>query len=160
MSCRTLPLFGLFAVVASLGSGCSNDSTPAPTPMRQVAAPADSGDHSHGSGPHGGTVADWGGGTYHVEFTVDHDQKRATVYTLGNDGKSPSPVKADKLLLSIDEPAFQVDLTPQPLEGETDGRSSRFVGQHESLSAVREFSGTISAAVDGKPYAGDFKELP
>jgi hypothetical protein len=63
-------------------------------------------------------------------------------------------------LLSINAPAFQVELSPQPLEGESAGSSSRFVGKHESLGIVREFAGTISGAVDGKPFAGDFEEKP
>jgi hypothetical protein len=116
--------------------------------------------HEHGDGPHGGTIADWGGGTYHVEFTVDHGKKEATVYVLGGDAKSPAPVKADKLSLSINEPAFQVELKPQPLEGEAAGTASRFVGQHDNLDIVREFAGTITGEVDGKPYAGDFEEKP
>lgn len=116
--------------------------------------------HSHGEGPNGGAVADWGGGKFHVEFTVNHDTQEATVYVLGSDAKSPAPVKAEKLLLSISEPSFQVELTPSPLEGEAEGASSRFVGKHESLGIVQEFAGTISGEVEGTPYAGDFKEEP
>lgn len=118
--------------------------------------------HGHGAGPHDGTLADWGGGKYHVEFTVDHDKKEATVYVLGRDEKTPAPVKtADgTLLLTINEPSFQVTLKAAPLDGETDGKSSRYVGIHENLGIVREFAGSISAEVDGTPYAGDFKEEP
>jgi hypothetical protein len=103
-------------------------------------------------------ITEWGDGDYHVEFTVDHDQKQCVVYVLGGDAKSPAPVKADMVLLSINEPAFQVDLTPEPLEGEADGRSSRFVGTHDGLGTAQEFAGTVSAVVDGTPYAGDFSE--
>lgn len=118
--------------------------------------------HGHGAGPHDGTLADWGGGKYHVEFTVDHDKKEATVYVLGSDEKTPAPVKtADgTLLLTINEPSFQVTLTAAPLDGETDGKSSRYVGTHENLGIVREFAGSMSAEIDGTPYAGDFKEEP
>jgi hypothetical protein len=118
------------------------------------------GGHDHGPGPHGGTLADWGGGTYHVEFTVDHGAKEAVVYVLGGDERTPARVElADgKLLLTIREPAFQVELAAQPLEGETEGRASRYAGRHESLGIVREFAGTISGAVDGTPFAGDFSE--
>lgn len=119
---------------------------------------ADGHSHGHGAGPHEGTLADWGGGKYHVEFTVDHDKKEATVYILGGDEKSPAPIKADKLLLAIKQPAFQVDLSAQPLDGETGGQASRFVGKHDSLGIVQEFAGTISGEVDGTPYTGDFAE--
>ncbi|MBL8820452.1 MAG: hypothetical protein JNL58_30795 [Planctomyces sp.] len=114
--------------------------------------------HSHGAGPHDGTLTDWGGGKYHVEFTVDHDKQEATVYVLGSDEKSPAPIKTDKISLTIGDPELQADLLPVPLDGETDGRSSRFVGKHEKLGTVQEYAGTISAEIEGTPYTGDFKE--
>lgn len=156
----------LLSLIAAFTIGCGSQNS-APTDTTSGGAPpagADSSaasaeEHHHGEGPHGGTVADWGGGTYHVEFTVDHDKKESAVYILGSDGKSPSPIKADKVLLSVDDPAFEVELMAQPLEGEPDGESSRFVGQHENLGIVREFAGTITGEVDGTPYAGDFAEV-
>lgn len=114
--------------------------------------------HSHGAGPHDGTVADWGGGKFHVEFTVDHDRKEAVVYILGTDEKTPVPIDAASLLLSINKPEFQVELAPQPLDGEAEGTSSRFVGTHDNLGIVQEFAGTMSAEVDGTPYVGEFEE--
>lgn len=156
-------------------SGCGNPDEPAPSASTdQPTAQAESSDHghehgedshdhgegghAHGAGPHDGTVADWGGGKFHVEFTVDHDKKESVVYILGSDEKTPTPVNSASVLLSISEPEFQVELAPQPLEGEAEGTSSRFVGTHDSLSIVREFAGTISAEVDGTPYVGEFKE--
>jgi hypothetical protein len=120
------------------------------------------GDHEHGAGPHGGTLADWGGGKYHVEFTVDHDKKEATVYVLGLDEKTASPIAAKdgELLVTINQPAFDVRLKAAPQPGEPAGSSSRFVGTHESLGTVQEFAGTITAEVDGTPYAGEFHEEP
>ena len=116
--------------------------------------------HAHEPGPHGGILADWGGGKYHVEFTVDHEKQAATVYVLGSDEKTPAPVKTTDgtLLLTINDPSFQVTLTAAPLEGEADGKSSRYVGTHENLGAERVFAGSMSAEVDGTPYAGDFAE--
>lgn len=148
-------------VVAGLLAGCGSTT---PEAEKNADAKGDAkapADHpAHGAGPHGGAVTDWGGGAYHVEFTVDHDKKEATVYILGSDEKSPAPVKAAKVLLSINEPSFEVELLPQPLEGEADGASSRFVGTHDKLGIVQEFAGTISGEVDGTPYSGDFKEEP
>jgi len=103
-------------------------------------------------------VADWGGGKYHVEFTVDHEKKESIVYILGSDEKTAEPIKADTVLLSITDPNFQVELTANPLEGEADGMCSRFVGTHDKLGIVQEFQGTISGEVDGTPYVGEFKE--
>jgi hypothetical protein len=177
MTMRTTTLcFSTMTFAALIGTllglaGCSQPASPPPAAATTPAAPAvhDShdhaedhapGDHVHGDGPHGGTLADWGGGTYHVEFTVDHDAKEAVVYVLGRDEKTPSPVTtADgKLLLTIREPAFQVELAARPLDGENAGAASRYVGTHDSLGIVRDFAGTISGAVESTPYAGDFTE--
>ena len=164
-----------FTAVAILASaiyavGCSQAPAPAKAPAKAAAAKPSAHGHSHahdhhhdhGAGPHDGTLADWGGGKYHVEFTVDHDAKEAVVYVLGSDEKTAAPVKtADgKLLLTIREPAFQVELAARPLAGEGDGTSSCYGGTHESLGIVREFAGTISGAVDGTPFAGEFAAQP
>jgi hypothetical protein len=91
---------------------------------------------------------------------VDHDKKEATVYILGSDEKSPAPIKADKITLSIHDPMTEMELVAKPLEGEKDGMSSRFVGTHDTIGIVKEFAGTISGEVEGTPYTGDFKEEP
>jgi hypothetical protein len=163
---RRVWLGALLSLIAAVVWGCgSKDSATSDTaPGGAATAPAGtdssaaSEEHHHGEGPHGGTVTDWGGGTYHVEFTVDHDKKETVVYILGSDGKSPAPIDAE-VQLSINDPAFEVELDAQPLEGEAEGTSSRFVGQHENLGIVREFAGTITGEVDGTPYAGDFAEV-
>lgn len=84
------------------------------------------------------------------------------MYVLGDDEKTATPIKAadGKILLTIKEPSFQVELAASPLEGEAEGMSSRFVGQHDNLGIVREFEGTIRGEVEGTPFAGDFKEEP
>ncbi len=156
MACLLLTL--AFAI------GCTEADKPAPATPPAVTTPA-RGDHghkhaTHGAGPHDGAVADWGGGKFHVEFTVDHDKQEAAVYILGDDEKTAAPVKAANILLSINDPKFQVELTAAPLQGEAEGTASRFVGKHESLGKVQEFAGTISGEVDGTPYVGEFKEEP
>lgn len=143
--------------------GCGKPS--APTTATPVPTPSPSGapevvEHAHGSGPHGGTITDWGGGAYHVEFTVDHDKKEATVYILGGDEKTPAPIKAQTIHVTINDPMTELDLTAKPLEGEAEGTSSRFVGTHDTIGIVQEFAGTISGEIEGTPYTGDFKEEP
>lgn len=156
-------LFTLFLAV-----GCGGGDQPAPKSAVSPATTAkddhghEHGHDHHGAGPHDGTLADWGGGKFHVEFCVDHDKQEATIYVLGSDEKTATPIKAadGKLLLTIKEPSFQVELSAAPLEGEAEGTASRFVGKHEKLGKVQEFAGTISAEVEGTPYAGDFAEEP
>lgn len=149
-----LAIAGLFLSLAALGCGSTE---PAADNKAKPAEPAHAG---HGAGPHEGVVTDWGGGKYHVEFTVDHGKKEATVYILGGDEKTAAPVKATNVMLSINDPKFEIELMPQPQAGEADSASSRFVGTHDNLGIVKEFAGTISGEIEGTPYAGDFKEEP
>ena len=114
--------------------------------------------HAHGTGPHGGTIADWGGGKYHVEFTVDHDKAQATAYVLGGDEKTPSPIDADSIELSLVDPEILVTLQAAPQSDDSDGKASRFIGTHEKLGVVKEYEGTMTGVIDGTPYSGDFKE--
>ncbi len=145
--------------------GCTDADKPVPatTPAASTTPAKDGHGHkhaAHGAGPHEGAVADWGGGKFHVEFTVDHDKQEATVYILGDDEKTAAPIKAANVLLSINDPKFQVELAAAPLEGEAEGTASRFVGKHESFGKVQEFAGMISGEVEGTPYVGEFKEEP
>lgn len=140
--------------VWSIGCGAKDAGK---APMKSDSASAGD-DHAHAEGPHEGAIAAWGDGQFNVEFIVDHDKKEATLYVLGGDLKTPAPIATDKVILVIKEPAMTVECKPAPLEGEADGKASRFVGSNDGLGTVREFEGTISGVVDGKPYSGDFHE--
>ena len=147
-------------VIGCGGSGQPAKSGPQANGESSAEHANDHGHSGHGAGPHEGTLADWGGGKYHVEFTVDHDKQEATVYILGDDEKTASPIKAEEIQLSIKDPVMQVTLKAAPQEGDPEGSASRFVGNHESLGVVQEYAGTITGVVDDTPYAGDFKEEP
>ncbi len=159
--------FGSMAAITALTfvAGCGDAEKPAantaPPVPQQSASTNDAPKHAaHGAGPHGGPVADWGGGKYHVEFTVDHNTQEATVYVLGSDEKTAAPIKADKVTLSVIDPKLEIALAAVPMDGEAGGTASRFVGKHEGLGTVQEFAGTISGEIEGTPYTGDFKEEP
>lgn len=160
----TLAFTVLFAIGLLALAGCpkpkpetTDDGGPAPT--ADAGDDGEEGGHTHGAGPHGGALADWGGGAYHVEFTVSHDDQQATVYILGDDEKTASPIAAEEIELSIKDPEMQVTLKAMPQEGDGEGKSSKFVGNHESLGVVQEYEGAITGVVDGTPYTGDFKEV-
>ena len=161
LTLTSLVTIGTIAFMVGCG-GSQQPATPGPqVNAAQSAEHADDHSHSgHGAGPHDGTLADWGGGKYHVEFTVDHNKQEATVYILGDDEKTPAPIKAEEIQLSISDPVMQVTLKAAPQQGDPEGSASRFVGNHESLGVVQEYAGTITGVVDGTPYAGDFKEEP
>ena len=115
--------------------------------------------HSQVAGPHDGTIADWGGGVFHVELIVDHDKQDATVYVLGDDAKTVMPIATDEIQLAIKSPTLQVTMKAMPQENDPEGTASRFVGNHEGLGTAQEYEGTITGVVDGTPYSGNFSEV-
>ena len=139
-------------------AGCAQQKPPEPRkPAGQlISAKEDDHDHDHGPGPHGGTVIEFG--KWHGEFCMDHGKKQATVYILDGSVKKAVPVATDKLLLSIKTPQFQVEMKADPQEGDPKGKSSRFVAIHDNFAKEQDFEGTVSGTIDGKNYAGDFKE--
>lgn len=150
----------LLSVVLFAGCKNSQESAPKASGTPTVAHGHDDDDHSHGTGPHGGTIFDLGGGAYHAEFCMDHDKKQATIYILGGDAKKASPIKADKLALTIKQPAFQLELKATPQTGDPAGSSSCFSGNHANFATKQEFAGSVTVEIAGKPYSGDFKEEP
>jgi hypothetical protein len=144
-------------LLAAILLGCGQPPADKPAPPKPAASHDE---HDHGAGPHGGTIGEWGGGAYHIEFTVDHDKHQAVIYILGEDVKTPAPVKTDKLLLALKAPMVQIELAAEPLEGEAPGTSSRFVGHHDSLGKEQKFAGSVTAEIEGTPYSGDFQEKP
>ncbi len=155
----TLNALSLIAAGALALVGCDRGQQAAAPATQQ--ATVEEHDHAeHSAGPHDGTLADWGGGKFHIEFTVDHDQQEATVYVLGEDERTVRSIAAKAIQLSIQDPPMQVVLAATPQEGDAAGTASRYVGEHEGLGVVQEYSGTISGVVDGVPYSADFEEEP
>lgn len=146
--------FSLFALGLALLVGCGTTPT---TPPTDTAKPTEHA-HAHGeSGPAGGVLASWGKEEYHAEFVVDHTTGEATVYLLDGTAKKVTPIDAKTVTLSLkDTPPVVVTLEAKPQDGDPPGQSSRFVGRHDALKTVKEFSGSISGKAGGKHYTGDF----
>lgn len=117
------------------------------------------GGHEHGTGPHGGAVGDFGK-NHHIEFTVDHGEREATIYILGSDVKTAAPIKAEKLTLAIADPPFTVELKAARQASDPPGTASRFVAKHEKFGTVQEFAGKVTGVVDGQTLTGEFQEEP
>lgn len=112
------------------------------------------GTHLHyGAGPHGGAVIELGGDHNHAELVFDHDAHAIRVFLLKPDAKSPLPSKATEVTLALDQ-AKTVSLKASPLEGESDGLSSRFeLVDEELVHAILDqgfLHGDLSVPIDGK----------
>ncbi len=161
---RLLTMTSFLASTMLFVAGCNPGGTPAAKDTKDAKAggkkdakKVDKHDHPH-EGPHEGALAEWGEEEFHVEFTVDHKKQEARVYVLGPDSKKAAPIKSAKIMLSIKDPLIQIELKPEPQKDDPAGSASVFVGKHEKLAVEREFVGTLSGEVNGKQFAGDFKE--
>jgi hypothetical protein len=119
--------------------------------------------HDHPeTGPHQGLLIELGDDEFHGEFVVDHGKKQATVYIL--DEKVKNPVGANalgaKLIITNVTPPLQLELKPEPQEGDSKGESSRFVATDDKLGVEMEFKGEIIVEIKGKSYTGPFEEKP
>ena len=152
-------LAGVFAM-----AGCSEKTqSPDAKPEGQAESPAENtSEHAHGTGPNGGVIFDLG--KYHAEFTVDHPQETVAILILGDDEKTPTPIDAEELTLSINETTTADGTTVEPMtitlepEDATDGKASKFVGSDPGIGNVADFEGTVVGKIDGKPSQGEFKE--
>jgi hypothetical protein len=114
----------------------------------------------HGTGPHGGTVFDFGGGTYHGEFKPNHTEKSATIWILADDEKTPAPVKTDKirLVVSNTNPKIEIDLLPA--EKSADGKAHTFTGKNDGFGVEMEYKGTARFNIGKDQFSGEFEEKP
>jgi hypothetical protein len=163
MTLYTVRLGGAALAACLVLAGCSN--RPAGSAPQSVAKAKDKGaagkpaGHDHADeGPHGGDLAQWGDEEYHLEFTVDHAQRQATVYVYDGNVKRATPIPVQALALTLKRPAVTMSLEARPQDGDPAGTASRFVGTHAALAKDQEFEGAISGQVGGKPYSGDFKQ--
>jgi hypothetical protein len=124
--------------------------------------PCVSQEHSHGVGPNGGVVFDLG--SYHAEFTVDHDKHQVAVQFLGADEQSLTLVVAKDLVLSTNETTTEdgtavsaMTIYLQPLNPKN-GKASTYVGEDLGIAQVVDFSGVLTGEIDGKPAFGEFDE--
>ncbi|MCE9562385.1 MAG: hypothetical protein K8U57_10050 [Planctomycetes bacterium] len=116
--------------------------------------------HHHAEvGPHGGPLADWGDGAFHLEVVHDRDAEAVTVYVLDRWAKKPKTTDAATLTLTLrTNPATAVRLEPVPNEGDPPGRHSRYIGRHPAFKAEAKLTGTVSGTAWGKSYSGDFSQ--
>lgn len=121
-------------------------------------APAAHDDHDHGAkGPHGGSLVELGDEEYHAEVVLDHDSHALRVFVLGKDAKSAVTTTATEVTVAVEGKAA-VTLKAAPLEGETDGKTSRFEliddeVVHNILDA-KFLHGDLKISIGDKPYSG------
>lgn len=106
-----------------------NEQTAEKTPKPQH----DEEPHQHPSeGPHGGILIELGEEEYHAELVQDEPKKTITVYVLDSKAKNAVPIEAQEITISAKSQSYPLEA--QPLEGEAEGKSSRFVSTDKALN--------------------------
>ena len=117
------------SVAASLGLAGCTPSEPAGRPfgagdnVNNTAPP----EHAHVHGPNGGHIIELGEEEFHAEVAMDKDRK-LTVYLLDEAVKAAKPVENGtmQIVTKVDTQDVTLDLVAAPLDGEKDGKCSRF----------------------------------
>src|SRR5262249_46394769 len=141
---QTLLCAALLAALTGLVCGC-----PPPAPSKtggQTEAEAPP--------PHGGTLFAEPGHKFHAELVLDKANKQATVYLLDSKVEKAVATTAPTIQVNFKEAtAVPVTLQAKPLEGEREGKASRFVGTHEQFGQDWKMDRIeISVTIDDKPY--------
>jgi hypothetical protein len=127
--------FATFAIVGCNNKVSSEQSPGAlaiPQPGEHKSNPANTdADHAHKPGSHGGIIVPLGRDSYHVEAVFAKDGV-IRLYTLGKDEGRVQEIEGQQLLgyvtASGSADATQVVFTPAPQKGDTQGKTSLFVG--------------------------------
>jgi len=151
-------------IVSLLLMGCSRskESKPAASGTKDAASQPAIAEHTHGHGPNGGVVFDFG--SHHAEFTVEHGKQQCMILVLGDDEKTPTPIAAAEFVLNTKETKTAegkvvppMTITMKPVDAKY-GKTAKFVGTDPGIGNVADFAGTVSGEIDNKPAMGEFKE--
>ncbi len=149
-------VLGLALSVAPLLTGCpaGNQSKELTPGDAKTTPPVEA--HAHEHGPHDGEVVELGDN--HGEVVLESDRK-ATLYILDGALKNAVPL-ADAtavLVLKTGTESTKIDLKAMPLDGETDGKTSRFQSEGPLPEAIKDghdIAGDLTVTSGGKPTTG------
>ncbi|MFM9966371.1 MAG: hypothetical protein ACKV2Q_34780 [Planctomycetaceae bacterium] len=124
---------------------------------------AHSHDHGEAHGPHHGDLIELGDEEFHAEAVFDEDANKITLYLLGPDAKTAVAIKAKELSLEMPgkEAPVAHGLSAAPLDGEAEGKSSRFeITSPELFEAFHhdpKIAGKFKVTLGGKEFTAAIK---
>jgi len=133
---RTHNIFALILSVSAIGTaftvGCNQPSSTATLPANSANSKHTEEDHAHIPGAHGGIVIPIGTESYHAEAVIEKDGQ-FRLLTLGADETRIQEVDVQSIKAFIkaagDSDASQIEMKAVPQEGDSEGKTSQFVGQ-------------------------------
>lgn len=119
----------------------------APAPAAPAEAAKDEDGHAH-TAPHGGALVELGDHFAFLEWVVDPDAGRITLYVLDGEAEKPIRLAQKAVTVTVTSPAGigRLDLQGRAntLTGETVGDTSEFVATHAALKGVAKFEARLS----------------
>jgi hypothetical protein len=147
-------LLGLALSVAPCLTGCPASSTSKELTEKDTKSTAPVEGHAHEHGPHDGEIVELE--PNHGEVCLEKDRK-ATLYILDGAIKNAVPMADTTAVLKLKD-GTSVALKAMPLEGETDGKSSRYQSEGplpEAIKDVHDIAGEVIVTTAGKETKGE-----
>jgi len=117
-------------------------------------------DHDHGhhhEAPHGGHLIELGDHKYNAEVLLEGEPKQLVVYVLDAHAENPVAIESEAIVFAVEE-GEPITLKPQPQEGDSEGKSSKFVAGGETVDAfgdIEDVHGSIQVTIEGTEYTGE-----
>ena len=156
---------GLALLAGACLTGCESQNQQnagGPVEMSETppAAPP-GGDHEHPSeGPHHGALVELGNEEYHAELVHDENKGTVIVYILDGSAKNAVPVETQEVTINLkhDGRGEQFKLAAAPMEGDPEGKSSRFVSNDAELGEdlhAEDAEARLVVRIGEKSYSGE-----
>ena len=142
------------AITEEKGSSEGRGSASKPQPA--TANAESEAEHGHKPGAHGGIMVSLGRDSYHVEAVIDSEGV-VRLYTLGKDESRVIDVESQTLKGFVkaegDTDSKSISFEPSPQDGDSQGKTSLFVGQLPQELVGRKIDVTIpNIRIDGERF--------
>lgn len=152
-------------VLALVVAGCENgQKASSPTAPAQLPETAQESDHLHKPGSHGGNIVEIGRDNYHAEVVFEKGGA-VRLHLLGNDETKVQETESQVLTayVKVEGGAEATPFTfrPVPQPGDSEGKTSRFVGVLPKELAGRKVEVTVpSIRIGGERFRFAFASAP
>lgn len=120
-------------------------------------------DHAHPTeGPHGGELVELGDEEYHAELLHDEAAGTVTVYLLDAAAVAAADTDATELTVNLSHEGERKTfvLTPEPQDGDAEGRASKFVSTDAALGEELDHGhddAKLMVKIDDRAYSGSIR---
>lgn len=154
----------LLAIAVGI-TGCAAQTPPQDKQDQQVETEQNGHEGDHASAGHSHQALHGGQvqavGDNHFELVYVPAAGRFTLYVLGSQETQSEPIPEEEVPLQVRDEVTgeykKLTLAAEPLEGESDGRSSRFSAIDADVAKLQNFDAVARIAIAGEPYRVAFQ---